>query len=213
MNKVLLCTLHNMWLQLFFAKSFFFVLSTPQSGGKKLACPSCRMPLCSLMGKVTQTAWNFFVHCSQECVTSPACSSVTLQYIIIFVNVPEERAEVVVSVRGEPLLHSSRVAATWAADESWGSLGEKFAERHRSAVLIAIFTQCVSAPLIQCTDTWPRERASSGGGVGEVLKEVWVQPRFKSKRVRPQIDLRWLNHVLNIVIDAFRRILIIYRLL
>lgn len=55
-----------------------------------------------------------------------------------------DKAEVVLTVRGEPFLHSWRVAESCAADASWGSLGEKFAARLRNAALIAIFTQYVS---------------------------------------------------------------------
>lgn len=50
---------------------------------------------------------------------------------------PVHWPDVVLRVRGAPLLHSSRVAETC---ENCGSLGEKFTERHRSAALIAIFT-------------------------------------------------------------------------
>lgn len=55
------------------------------------------------------------------------------------VFLPVYRAGVVVRVRREQPLRSSRVAESCAGDDSGGSLGEKFAERHRSAALIAIF--------------------------------------------------------------------------
>lgn len=123
----------------------------------------------------------------QECVSSPhVCHSSVWQpclftWFYLFMHLPVDKAEVVLSVRGEPLLHSEwRVAGSCAADESWGSLGEKFAERLRSAALIAIFTPfvcvcvCVSTFPSRARYTWPRERAPShcsrveragGGGV------------------------------------------------
>lgn len=85
----------------------------------------------------------------KECVSHPACSVLTAQHLpdpphtAPGPGLPVDRAEVVLSVRGEQLLHGGRVAVSRAAGDSWGSPGEKFAERHRSTALIAIFTPCV----------------------------------------------------------------------
>lgn len=81
---------------------------------------------------------------------------------------PEDKVEAVRSVRTKPALHSWRLATSGAATEKWNTPGEKFAERHRSAALIAIF---IPSLIALC----PRERASSrrvrvewkgGGGRG-----------------------------------------------
>lgn len=117
----------------------------------------------------------------QECVSSPHLSHSSVgqlclfKWFYLFMYLPVDKAEAVLSVRGEPLLHSEwRVAESCAADESCGSLGEKFAERLRSAALIAIFTPSVSTLSSRARYTWPRERAPShcsrveraGGGEG-----------------------------------------------
>lgn len=71
-------------------------------------------------------------------------STATALTLLTGLQLPEDQAGMVVlSVRGEPLLHSGRVAASCAPGKSRGTLGEKFAVRHRSAALIAIFTQSV----------------------------------------------------------------------
>lgn len=87
---------------------------------------------------------------------------------------PEDKAEAVRSVRTEPPLHSWRLVTRGAATEKRSTPGEKFAERHRSAALIAIF---IPRLFTLCS----RERASSwrmrvewkgGGGEGGGGRQV-----------------------------------------
>lgn len=62
-----------------------------------------------------------------------------------------DKVVVVHSVRGDPLLHSSRVDESCAVGNGWTSLEEKFTERHRSAALIAIFSLCGNPLNNECT--------------------------------------------------------------
>lgn len=66
-------------------------------------------------------------------------------------RLPVDKVVVVHSVRGDPLLHSSRVDESCAVGNGWTSLEEKFTERHRSAALIAIFSLCGNPLNNECT--------------------------------------------------------------
>lgn len=71
---------------------------------------------------------------------------------------PVDSREAVLSVRTVFAFHKSRFADICTGRESWSSTVEKFAERHRNATLIAIFT--VLAEMITHAIDWV-ERAQS----------------------------------------------------
>ena len=71
------------------------------------------------------------------------------------------------------VLHSSRLAANCVGRESWGSFGEKFAEMHRRATLIAIFTEyCQQKPIHMHLTARPEGRASAHCTLTRQMLEV-----------------------------------------
>lgn len=139
------------------------------------ARPSCRIPLLPC-GKSDTNCVSFFVHCSQECVTSPhvVCNTAMCLFVFPF-TCGKDRGGAQCPRRAAPPQQPGRCG--WELRQPGRKVCREAPQRcsHRH-----LHSLCVG-PLIQCTHTWPRERAASGGG--SVWKEVWVQPRFKGKSV------------------------------
>lgn len=96
---------------------------------------------------------------------------------------PVDSTEHELNVRRVPLTHRNRAARlSRPADDRRGSLGEKFAERHRSVALIAIFTHS----LCVCVFVYVSSSSRAGFPYAQLTRQAGARTTALSARSRRQ---------------------------